>query len=145
MPDKHERLRLSVGQVDLMNEVLAGAPALILAAAERIGRGEVVPDDDAEAVANALADVMLDRDGFDGKALTARGIEIDDLIGTVQQMSELGMSMVFFRDPISRIAQRLSMRAVGEKANVNTIRALSLVLILGVASALVLLILYFVN
>jgi len=88
---------------------------------------------------------MLDRDGFDGKALTARGIEIDDLIGTVQQMSELGMSMVFFRDPISRIAQRLSMRAVGEKANVNTIRALSLVLILGVASALVLLILYFVN
>jgi len=145
MPDKHERLRLSVGQVDLMNEVLAGAPALILAAAERIGRGEVVPDDDAEAVANALADVMLDRDGFDGKALTARGIEIDDLIGTVQQMSELGMSMVFFRDPISRIAQRLSMRAVGEKANVNTIRALSLVLILGVASALVLLILYVVN
>ena len=140
-----DALRLSVGQVDLMNEVLAGAPALILAAAERIGRGEVVPDDDAEAVANALADVMLDRDGFDGKALTARGIEIDDLIGTVQQMSELGMSMVFFRDPISRIAQRLSMRAVGEKANVNTIRALSLVLILGVASALVLLILYFVN
>jgi hypothetical protein len=31
---------------------------------------------------------MLDRDGFDGEALTARGIEIDDLIGTVQQMSE---------------------------------------------------------
>ena len=88
MPDEHERLRLSVGQVDLMNEVLAGAPALVLAAAERIGRGEVVPDDDAEAVANALADVMLDRDGFDGEALTAQGIEIDDLIGTVQQMAE---------------------------------------------------------
>jgi len=54
-------------------------------------------------------------------------------------------SMVFFRDPVSRVAQRLSIRAVGEKANVNTIRALSFVLILGVASALVLLILYFVN
>jgi hypothetical protein len=57
----------------------------------------------------------------------------------------LGMSMVFFRDPISRVAQRLSMRAVGGKANLNTIRALSLVLTLGVASALVLLILYLVN
>jgi hypothetical protein len=88
MPDEQERLRLSVGQVDLMNEVLARAPARILTAAERIGRGEVVPDDDAEAVVNALADVMLDRDGIDGQALTARGIEIDDLIGTVQQMSE---------------------------------------------------------
>jgi hypothetical protein len=36
--------------------------------AERIGRGEVAPDDDAEAVASALPDRSLDRDGFDGEA-----------------------------------------------------------------------------
>ena len=57
----------------------------------------------------------------------------------------LALSLVFFRDPIARLAQTLSIRALGEKANVNTIRALSLALILGVASALVVLILHFVN
>lgn len=88
MPDERGRLRLSTDQVALMNEVLGGAPPQILDAAERISRGEVVPDDDAEAVAGALADRMLDRDGFDGEALTARGIEVDDLIGIVRQMSE---------------------------------------------------------
>jgi hypothetical protein len=88
MTDERGRLRLSIDQVALMNEVLAGAPPQILDAAARIGRGEVVPDDDAEAVAGALVDRMLDRDGFDGEALSARGIEVDDLIGIVQQMSE---------------------------------------------------------
>jgi hypothetical protein len=88
MPDEHRRLRLSVAQVALMNEVLTGAPSHVLVAAERIGRGEVVADDDAAAVVNALVDVMLDDDGFDGEALTTRGTEIDDLIGIAQQMSE---------------------------------------------------------
>ena len=57
-------------------------------AAERIARDEVVPDDAAEAVVAALTDAMLDSDDFDGDALTARGIEIDALLGIVQQMSE---------------------------------------------------------
>ena len=88
MAAEYRRLTLSVRQVTLMNEVLAEAPPQIIDAAERIGRGEVVPDDVTEAVVAALTDVMLDREGFDGEALTARGIEIDDLIGIAQQMSE---------------------------------------------------------
>jgi len=71
-----------------MNEVLAEAPEHVTAAAAKIGRGEVVPDDEAEAVVSALADAMLGEEGFDGQALTPRGVQIDDLIGIVQQMSE---------------------------------------------------------
>jgi hypothetical protein len=88
MPDEFRRLRLSVKQVALMNEILAGAPPHIFGTAERIARGEVLPDDAAEAVVAALTDAMLDSHGFDGEALTPQGIEIDDLIGIVQQMSE---------------------------------------------------------
>ena len=70
-----------------MREVLVRAPQSVIDAAERIGAGEAVPDDDAEAVANALAAAMLDNEGYDGQELTARGREVDGIVGIVQQMS----------------------------------------------------------
>jgi len=88
MGDEHSRMTLSVAQVVAMNEALTGASPSVSDAAARIGRGEVVPDEDAEAVVNALSEAMLSNEGFDGQGLTTRGIEIDDIIGVVQQMSE---------------------------------------------------------
>jgi len=81
-------MTLSAAQVEVMNEALAGSPDLVIAAAAKIGRGEVVPDEDAEAVVDALADAMLGDEGFDGESLNQRGVQIDDVIGLVQQMSE---------------------------------------------------------
>ena len=58
-------------------------------AATRIGRGEVVPDEDANAVVEALAGAMLSDAGYNEReGLTAFGLQIDDLIGIVQQASE---------------------------------------------------------
>jgi hypothetical protein len=81
-------MTLSASQVAVMNEVLAGAPGYVIDVAAKIGRGEVVPDQDAEAVVDALANAMLGDEGFDGEGLTEQGNRIDDLIGIVQQMSE---------------------------------------------------------
>jgi hypothetical protein len=81
------RFGLTAEQVALMREVLVRAPQSVIDAAERIGAGEAVPDDDAEAVANALAAAMLDNEGYDGQELTARGREVDGIVGIVQQMS----------------------------------------------------------
>jgi hypothetical protein len=72
----------------LMNEVLANSPSGVLAAAAKIAKGEVVPDEDAEAVVDALAAAMLINPNFEGDELAGRGIEINGLIGVVQQMSE---------------------------------------------------------
>ena len=80
-------MKLSVAQVALMNDALAEAAPDVLNTAARISRGEAVPDEDAEAVIDALAIVMLG-EGFDGEDLTARGREIDDIVGIVEQMSE---------------------------------------------------------
>ena len=71
-----------------MSEALAGAPRHLSDAAVRIGRGEVVSDADAEVVVDALATAMLDKGYSEADGLTERGIEIDKLIGVVQQMSE---------------------------------------------------------
>jgi hypothetical protein len=81
------RFGLTAEQVALMREVLVRAPQSVIDAAERIGAGEAVPDDDAEAVANALAAAMLDNEGYDGQELTAGGREVDGIVGIVQQMS----------------------------------------------------------
>ena len=83
-----KRLTLSETQVAVMDDVLATASDRVRDVAARIGRGEVVPDEDAQAVVDVLSAVMLGEDGFDGQALTVRGRQIDDLIGIVQQMSE---------------------------------------------------------
>jgi len=80
-------MKLRRAQATLMNEALVGAPRHVTEAAMRIGRGEVVPGADAEAVVAALADVMTEAYS-EADGLTERGIEIDDLIGVVQQMSE---------------------------------------------------------
>jgi hypothetical protein len=88
MASEPERLTLSPKQVDLMDDVLAKAPPHVREAATRVARGEVVADEVAEEVVDALAAAMLDDEGFDGQELTPRGIEIDGLIGIVQQMSE---------------------------------------------------------
>jgi hypothetical protein len=71
-----------------MNEVLAQSPPDVRAAAARIARGEVVPDEAADAVVNDLAAAMLAGENFEGEEPTGRGLEIDGLVGIVQQMSE---------------------------------------------------------
>jgi hypothetical protein len=81
-------MTLSADQVAVMNGTLAAAPPHVVNAAAKVARGEVVPDADAEAVVAALADQMLSNKGFNGEGLTSQGMEIDDIIGIVQQMSE---------------------------------------------------------
>jgi hypothetical protein len=44
--------------------------------------------DDADPPVIDTSEAMLSDVGFDGEALTARGAQIDDIIGIVQQMSE---------------------------------------------------------
>jgi hypothetical protein len=88
MVEQPDRIKLSGAQVVLMREVLTGAPPSVAEAAEGIGRGEVVSDSDAEAVVDALVAAMLGEEGYDGSGLTARGCEIDDIIGVAQQMSQ---------------------------------------------------------
>lgn len=89
MPDEVNRLALSVEQIAVMNEVLADAPPKVRATAAKIASREIVPDDDAEEVVDALARAMLaDSANFDGDELIGRGVEIDRVIGIVQQMSE---------------------------------------------------------
>jgi hypothetical protein len=84
-----QRTKLTPAQATLMSEALVGAPRHVSEAAVRIGRGEVVSDADAEAVVDALATAMLGDKGYSqAGGLTERGIEIDKLIGVVQQMSE---------------------------------------------------------
>jgi hypothetical protein len=81
------RMKLTPDQVLVMNEVLVGAPPDVLSASTRIGKGEVVTDEEAEAVVDALASAMTE--GYSQSAgLTERGIAIDDMIGVVQQMAE---------------------------------------------------------
>ena len=87
MSDDPRRTELTPAQVTLMHDVLADAPRRIKDAADRIGRGEVVPDPDAEAVVGALADAMAE-DYSETEGLSARGLAIDEFIGIVQQMSE---------------------------------------------------------
>jgi hypothetical protein len=84
----HERLSLSREQVAFMNEVVATSPSRVQATAAKIANGEVVPDEDADAVVAVLAAAMLASDNFEGEELTGRGLEVDGLIGVVQQMSE---------------------------------------------------------
>jgi hypothetical protein len=88
VPDERKRITLSTAQVALMNDVLRGSPSSVIDAAERIARGEAVPDEHAEMVVDALTNAMLHDEGFDGHGLTGRGKQVDDLIGIVQQMSE---------------------------------------------------------
>jgi hypothetical protein len=88
MVEQPDRIRLSGAQVTLMREALTGAPPSVTDAAETIGRGEVVSDSDADTVVNALTAAMLGEEGYDGDELTARGREIDDIIGVAQQMSQ---------------------------------------------------------
>jgi hypothetical protein len=83
-----ERIKLSAAGASLLRELVAGSPPAVREAAERIAVGEAVSDDDANAVVDVLSDAMLGDAGFDGEALTARGVQIDDIIGVVQQMSE---------------------------------------------------------
>lgn len=71
-----------------MKEVLAQSSAEVQGTAARIARGEVVTDEEADAVVDVLAAAMLDDGNFDGEELTGRGAEIDGLVGVVQQMSE---------------------------------------------------------
>jgi hypothetical protein len=86
--EQPERIKLSAAGASLLRELVADSPSAVRAAAERIATGEPVPDDDAEAVVDVLSDAMLAEQGFDGEALTARGVQIDEIIGIVQQMSE---------------------------------------------------------
>jgi hypothetical protein len=89
MTNESRRMKLTPSQVTLLNEALVGAPTHVADAAVRIARGEVVPDEAASAVVDALANVMSGDTGYrEDVGLTSRGIEIDDLIGVVQQMSE---------------------------------------------------------
>ncbi len=85
MSEQPKRIRLSPQQIVLMRETLSGCPASVRDTADRVGRGEVVADNAANAVVDALVAAMLE-DAYEG--LTARGCQIDDIIGVVQQMSE---------------------------------------------------------
>jgi hypothetical protein len=71
-----------------MREVLAGSPRAVRVAAERVAAGEVIPDEDAEAIVDALAEAMLSNEGYDSEALTPSGVQIDEIIGIIQQMSQ---------------------------------------------------------
>ena len=88
MKQHHERIKLSDAEAALLLELVADSPAAVRTAAKRAADGQVVPDDDAEAVVDVLCNAMLGDEGFDGEALTTKGIEIDAIIGIVQQMSE---------------------------------------------------------
>lgn len=88
MTDGPSRVRLTAAQVAVMVKALTHASPSVLDAADRVERGEVIPDEDADAVVNALVAAMLDTDESDGRDLTARSREIDDIVGIVQQMSE---------------------------------------------------------
>ena len=88
MADNPRRMTLSVAQIALMREVLGAAPPNVTEAVERVSRGEVVPDEDADVVVDALATAMLNDEGYQGDELTARGRQIDDIVGVVQQMSQ---------------------------------------------------------
>jgi hypothetical protein len=87
--DEPLRLKFSTEQVAFMREALDGADPSVLRLAERVGRGEVISDAEAEELVDALSVVMLSSEGYDPEhGLTAFGIAIDGLIGIAQQMSE---------------------------------------------------------
>jgi hypothetical protein len=75
-----ERIKLSAAQAALLLDVIPASPPAVREAAERIAQGQVVPDDEAKAVVNVLAEAMF----ADGEINPA----IDNIIGIVQQMSE---------------------------------------------------------
>jgi hypothetical protein len=86
--DDQKRIRLTDAEVTLMNNALEGASLSVLDVAVRIGKGEVVPDEDAQTLADALCDVMLGKEYDPDQGLTLQGAAIRDVIATVHQMSE---------------------------------------------------------
>jgi len=85
--DEPVRLTFSGAQVILMRQVLANAPASVVDTGERMMRGEVVLRPEAEAVVSVLLAAFAAEDIYDDGP-TARGKQIDDLIGVAQQMSD---------------------------------------------------------
>jgi hypothetical protein len=83
--EESKRLILSVAQAALLHEVVRASSPSLLRIAERVAQGEVVRAEEADALVEALAEVML---GDDDLGLSEQGLAIDDLIGIVQQMSE---------------------------------------------------------
>jgi methylmalonyl-CoA mutase N-terminal domain/subunit len=83
--EEPKRLRLTPAQIKLMIEVVAGASSSLRQVADRIARGDVIPQDDVNELADFLADAM---EYTDEEGLTERGVQIDDIIGVVYQLSE---------------------------------------------------------
>src|SRR5437868_1538363 len=65
-------MKLSDAQIALMREVLADRPPPVVEAADRLGRGEVISDEDADTLVEALTAAMLSEKGYDAHELTAR-------------------------------------------------------------------------
>lgn len=81
------RLGFTTGQAAVLRHVMADAPTRLRTLAERAARNQVLSDEDAEALVAALTDEML-RDYTEEDGLSARGKEIDDLIGIANQLAE---------------------------------------------------------
>ena len=89
MADEQQRIRLSSAEAAFLTEIVAGYPNQVRAAAALIASGQVVPDEDAELVVDALSNEMLGDRGYNERdGLTEFGLRIDDIISVAQQMSE---------------------------------------------------------
>jgi hypothetical protein len=82
------RLTLSDQQAALLQEIIAERRPSLVPLAERVARGEVIPDIEADDLTSALADVMMEDEWSEDTGFTPRGAAIDDLLGVVRQMSD---------------------------------------------------------
>jgi hypothetical protein len=71
-----------------MYEALADAPEPIVSVADRVAQFEVVPQTEADALVDILANVMLEQGHDEEAGLNDFGLRVDDVIGVVAQMSE---------------------------------------------------------
>jgi hypothetical protein len=83
---------LSAEQIRLLNNTIRTNAPHLLSTVDRLRKGELISDGEADALEDVLANEMTRELTADG-GLTALGIQVDNLIGVCRQHAES-----FFRD-----------------------------------------------